>query len=78
MNSRRRMPKVRSPAAVKQAAYRARLRRGVAFVPVPVTGPIVDYLAREGLIPRAREFADRTEIGAAIAAALERAARSER
>jgi hypothetical protein len=68
----------RSPAAEKQARYRANLRRGVAYVPLPVTRPIVDYLVRGGLLPRDREAADRVEIGLAAAAALERAARADR
>jgi hypothetical protein len=68
----------RSPAAAKQARYRANLRRGVAYVPLPVTRLIVDYLVRGGLLPRDREAADRVEIGLAAAAALERAARTDR
>jgi hypothetical protein len=68
----------RSPAAEKQRRYRANLRRGVAYVPLPVTRPIVDYLVRGGLLPRDREAADRVEIGLAAAAALERAARADR
>ena len=68
----------RSPAAEKQARYRANLRRGVAYVPLPVTRLIVDYLVRGGLLPRDREAADRVEIGLAAAAALERAARADR
>ena len=68
----------RSPAAEKQARYRERLRRGVAYVPLPVTRLIVDYLVRGGLLPRDREAADRVEIGLAAAAALERAARADR
>jgi hypothetical protein len=68
----------RSPAAEKQARYRANLRRGVAYVPLPVTPLIVDYLVRAGLLPRDREAADRVEIGLAAAAALERAARADR
>jgi len=68
----------RSPAAEKQRRYRANLRRGVAYVPLPVTRPIVDYLVRRGLLPRDREGADRVEIGLAAAAALERAARADR
>ena len=66
----------RSPAAAKQARYRERLRRGVAYVPLPVTGLILDYLVHKGLLPRDREAADRVEIGLAAAAALERAARA--
>jgi hypothetical protein len=68
----------RSPAAEKQARYRERLRRGVAYVPLPVTRLIVDHLVRGGLLPRDREAADRVEIGLAAAAALERAARADR
>ena len=68
----------RSLAAAKQARYRERLRRGVAYVPLPVTRLIVDYLVRTGLLPRDREGADRVEIGLAAAAALERAARADR
>jgi hypothetical protein len=68
----------RSPAAEKQARYRERLRREVAYVPVPVTPLIVDYLVRSGLLPRDREAADRVEIGLAAAAVLERAARADR
>jgi hypothetical protein len=68
----------RSPAAEKQARYRANLRRGVAYVPLPITRLIVDYLVRGGLLPRDREAADRVEIGLAAAAALERAARADR
>jgi hypothetical protein len=64
----------RSSAAAKQRRYRANLRRGVAYVPLPVTRLIVDYLVRGGLLPRDREAADRVEIGLAAAAALERAA----
>jgi hypothetical protein len=76
--SPRRRPPARSPAAKKQARYRERLRRGVAYVPLPVTRLIVDYLVRGGLLPRDREAADRVEIGLAAAAALERAARDDR
>jgi len=68
----------RSPAAEKQRRYRANLRRGVAYVPLPVTPLIVDYLVRGGLLPRDREAVDRVEIGLAAAAALERAARADR
>jgi hypothetical protein len=68
----------RSPAAEKQARYRERLRRGIAYTPLPVTRLIVDYLVRGGLLPRDREAADRVEIGRAAAAALERAARADR
>ena len=68
----------RSPAAEKQRRYRANLRRGIAYVPLPVTPLIVDYLVRRGLLPRDREAADRVEIGLAAAAALERAARADR
>jgi hypothetical protein len=75
---RRPRPPARSPAAEKQARYRERLRRGVAYVPLPVTRPIVDYLVRSGLLPRDREAADRVEIGLAAAAVLERAARADR
>jgi hypothetical protein len=67
-----------SRAAEKQARYRANLRRGVAYVPLPVTRLIVDYLVRRGLLPRDREAADRVEIGLAAAAALERAAEADR
>jgi hypothetical protein len=42
----------RSPAAEKQARYRANLRRGVAYVPLPVNRLILDYLVRRGLLPR--------------------------
>jgi hypothetical protein len=68
----------RSPDAERMRRYRARLRRGVAYVPLPVTRLIVDYLVRGGLLPRDREAADRVEIGLAAAAALERAARADR
>jgi hypothetical protein len=64
-----------SAAALKQARYRERLRDGVAVVPVPITQPIVD-LVRVHLPPR--EFATRAEIGAAIAAFLDRLARSDK
>jgi hypothetical protein len=67
-----------SPDAERMRRYRARLRRGVAYVPLPVTRLIVDYLVRRGLLPRDREAADRVEIGLAAAAALERAARADR
>jgi len=70
-------PPARSPAAAKQARYRANLRRGVAYVPLPVTRLILDYLVRGGLLPPDREAADRVEIGLAAAAALERAARAD-
>ena len=68
----------RSSAAEKLRRYRANLRRGVAYVPLPVNRLIVDYLVRGGLLPRDREAADRVEIGLAAAAALERAARADR
>ena len=68
----------RSPDAERMRRYRANLRRGVAYVPLPVTRLIVDYLVRRGLLPRDREAADRVEIGLAAAAALERAARADR
>ena len=58
--------------------YRARLKRGVVYVPLPVTRLIVDYLVRGGLLPRDREAADRVEIGLAAAAALERAAEADK
>jgi hypothetical protein len=74
---RPRLP-ARSPAAEKQRRYRERLRRGVAYVPLPVTRLILDYLVRGGLLPRDREAADRVEIGLAAAAALERAAEADR
>jgi len=73
-----RRPRARSPAAEKQARYRERLRRGVAYAPLPVTRVIVDYLVRGGLLPRDREAADRVEIGLAAAVALERAAEADR
>jgi len=66
-----------SPAAAKQARYRERLRREVALIPVPVTRAIVSHLVRSGLL-RDREVHERAEIGAAIAAALERAALADR
>jgi len=47
----------RSPAAAKQARYRERLRRGVAYVPLPVTPLILDYLVRGGLLRGDREAA---------------------
>jgi hypothetical protein len=68
----------RSPAAVKQARYRERLRRGVAYVPLPVTRLVVNYLVRKGLLRRDREAPERVEIGLAAAAALERAAEADR
>jgi hypothetical protein len=68
----------RSPAALKQARYRERLRSGVEYVPLPVNRLILDYLVQRGLLPRDREAADRVEIGLAAAAALERAARADR
>jgi hypothetical protein len=68
----------RSPDAERMRRYRERLRRGVAYVPLPVTRLIVEYLVRRGLLPRDREAADRVEIGLAAAAALERAARADR
>jgi len=71
-------PRPRSPDAERMRRYRERLRRGVAYVPLPVTRLIVDYLVRGGLLPRDREAADRVEIGLAAAAALERAARADR
>jgi ClpP class serine protease len=64
-----------SPAAERMRRYRANLRRGVAFVPVP--GAIVDGLARAGL-PRDCDAASRAEIGAAIAAAFDPATRAIR
>jgi hypothetical protein len=72
----RRQP--RSPAAAKQARYRERLRSGVAYVPLPITRLVLNYLVRKGLLPRDREAADRVEIGLAAAAALERAAEADR
>jgi hypothetical protein len=68
----------RSSDAERMRRYRERLRRGVAYVPLPVTRLIVDYLVRRGLLPRDCEAADRVEIGLAAAAALERAARADR
>jgi hypothetical protein len=68
----------RSPDAERMRRYRANLRRGVAYVPLPVTRLIVDYLVRVGLLPRDREAADRVEIGLAAAVALERAAQADR
>ena len=65
----------RTPAAAKQAAYRLRLQSGVAVVPLPVTGAIVDYLARAGLLPPGREAASRAEIGIAVRRVLDRLAR---
>jgi hypothetical protein len=66
-----------SPDAERMRRYRERLRGGVAYVPLPVTRLILDYLVRRGLLPRDREAADRVEIGLAAAAALERAARAD-
>ena len=72
------MPRRRpTPDAERMRRYRARLRRGVAFVPVPINARRIDYLVREGLLPPGREVASRGEIGVAIAAALDRLARSE-
>jgi hypothetical protein len=68
----------RSPAAEKQAAYRDRVRAGVAHVSVPITRPVVDYLDRERLLPQGRDAVDRSEIGAAIAAAFDPARRDIR
>jgi hypothetical protein len=65
----------RSPVAAHMRRYRARLKRGVAIVPVPVTHAIVGLLVREGLLRRDREAYGREEIGRAIAAVLERLAR---
>ena len=73
---RRPVPGRRSPAAEKQAAYRARLRDGTVLVSVPVTRRVIDYLDRERLFPQGRDTVARSEIGAAIAAALDRLARS--
>jgi len=67
-----------SPDAERMRRYRGRLRREIAIVPVPVTGAIVGYLARAGYLRRDRDVHERREIGAAIAAALERAARADR
>ena len=67
-----------SPDAERMRRYRGRLRREIAIVPVPVTRPILDYLARAGLLRRDRDVHERREIGAAIAAALERAAWADR
>ena len=53
---RPRLP-ARSPAAEKQRRYRERLRRGVAYVPLPVTPLILDYLVRGGLLRGDREAA---------------------
>jgi hypothetical protein len=65
----------RSPdAAMRMRQHRARVRNGVAVVGVPVTGAIVGFLVRGGFL-RDAEFHERDAIGAAIAAALERAAR---
>ena len=68
----------RSPDAERMRKYRYRLRREIAIVPVPVNGAIVGYLARVGLLRRDHEVHERAEIGAAIAAALERLARGDR
>ena len=68
----------RSPDAERMRKYRSRLRREIAIVPVPVTGAIVGYLARAGLLRRDREAHGRDEIGRAIAAVLERAAQADR
>jgi hypothetical protein len=65
----------RSPDAERMRRYRANLRRGVAYVSVPITDATVAHLVRHGLLPRDREVASRAEIGAAIAAALERLGR---
>jgi hypothetical protein len=45
-------------------------------VSVPVTRRVIDYLDRERLFPQGRDTVARSEIGAAIAAALDRLARS--
>ena len=55
--------------------YRARLKHGIAIVPVPIDGAIVAYLVREGLLRRDKEAHARDEIGRAIAAVLGRLAR---
>jgi hypothetical protein len=75
MTTRRRTRRPRSPDALKQAAYRARLRDGIAIAPTPINNRIVD-LVRVHLPPG--EAATRAEIGRAIAAYLDRRARSER
>jgi hypothetical protein len=65
------LPIARSPDAERMRRYRARLKRQIAIVPVPITGAILGHLVRRGFL-RDREVHARAEIGAAIAAALER------
>jgi hypothetical protein len=67
----------RSPdaARMRMRQHRARVRRGVAVVSVEISGAIINYLVREGLLRGDRQYHERAEIGAAITAALDSAAR---
>jgi hypothetical protein len=58
--------------------YRDRLRREVAIIPVPITPAVVGLLVRAGLLARDKEVYARSEIGRAIGAYLERAAKADR
>jgi hypothetical protein len=58
--------------------YRANLRAGVVFAAVPLDGAILGWLLRAGFLRRDREAHSRAEIAAAVRAALDRIARSER
>jgi hypothetical protein len=69
----RRSPRVRSPEAVKKAAYRARQARGVMVVSVEIDADIVSMLVRLRWLP-ARELHGRAEISRALQAMIADAA----
>ena len=65
----------RSPAAAKQARYRARLKCGEATFPVPIGPDVVDFLVRAGWLPAGREVYSDLEVAEAAGACLRDTAR---
>jgi hypothetical protein len=65
----------RSPAAEKQARYRARLKCGEATFPVPIGPDVVAFLVRAGWLPVDREVHTGLEIAEAAGACLRDTAR---
>jgi hypothetical protein len=63
-----------SPGAARQKAWRARRRNGAAVYPVQADAAALNFLIDLGWLS-ATESADRREVGRAIAALIEDAAR---
>jgi hypothetical protein len=64
-----------SPAALKQARYRERLRRSEAVYPVPIGPTVVDFLVRAGWLPAGREAHPDFDVAEAAGACLRDTAR---